>query len=85
MLVDTLVATSTLLLDKEYFTYILNGFSPNYETFITSVTTMSNPITSSELFYLLFIYESRLTHTAHSTSSISGFDSSTNITTYSFP
>lgn len=62
MIFDTLVATGAPLSEKEYVIYLLNGLGPNYETFITFVTTRSKPISSNELYHLLLIHESQLTH-----------------------
>lgn len=57
MLADTLAATGALLLEKEYVTYLLNGLGPSYKSFITSVTTKSDPVTATKLYHLLLIHE----------------------------
>lgn len=82
MLADTLAATGTPLSDKEYVTYFLNGLGPNYEPFITSITTRIEPIHSQELYHLLLIHENRLTHNSRNTTP-SPFEPSANLTTNS--
>lgn len=57
MLTNTLAATRAILSEKEYVTYLLNGLGPSYESFVTSVTTQFDPISSTELFHLLLIHE----------------------------
>lgn len=61
LLADTLAATlGNPFPDKEFVTYLLNGLGPSYESFVTSITTRVEPITSQELYHLLLIHESRM-------------------------
>ncbi|KAF5466062.1 hypothetical protein F2P56_016020 [Juglans regia] len=66
MLVDTLAATGSSISDKEFVTYLLNGLGSNYKSFITSITTRIEPISSYELYHLLLIHESIMAHNTHS-------------------
>ncbi|KAF5451483.1 hypothetical protein F2P56_026589 [Juglans regia] len=61
-LVDSLAATGNPLPDKEVVTYLLNGLGPSNESFITSVTTRAEPLSSQELYQLLLLHESRVSH-----------------------
>ncbi|KAF5463649.1 hypothetical protein F2P56_013801 [Juglans regia] len=61
-LADTLAATGNPLPDKELVTYILIGLGPLYESFVTSITTRSEFVSSHELFQMLLIHESRMAH-----------------------
>ncbi|KAF5469491.1 hypothetical protein F2P56_013558 [Juglans regia] len=61
-LVDSLATIGNTLPDKEIVTYLLNGLGPSYEAFITSVTARADPLSSHELFQLLLINESRVSH-----------------------
>lgn len=79
MLVDTLAATGNPLLDKELITYLLNGLGPSYESFVTSITTRSDPITTLELYHLLLIHESRMSHASRTTASSASFAPSMNL------
>ncbi|KAA8519465.1 hypothetical protein F0562_013721 [Nyssa sinensis] len=63
LLTDYLAATCNLISEKELVSYILNGLGPTYESFLTSITTRSDPLTSHDLYQLLLIHESRLNHT----------------------
>ena len=64
LLADSLAATGNNLSDKELVTYILNGLGPAYETFVTSITTRPSPLNSHELYQLLLIHETRISHNA---------------------
>lgn len=61
---DTLAASGTPLSDKEYVSYLLNGLGPSYESFVISITTHSNSASSTKLFHLLLVHESRMTHSS---------------------
>lgn len=61
-LADMLTATRTPLSDKELMTYLLNGLGSAYESFVTSITTRSDHISSHELYHILLIHESWLNH-----------------------
>ncbi|KAA8525572.1 hypothetical protein F0562_007427 [Nyssa sinensis] len=63
LLVDSLATIGNLISEKELNSYILNGLGPTYESFLTSITTRSDPLTSHDLYQLLLIHESRLNHT----------------------
>lgn len=80
MLSDTIFTTSTPLSDKEFVTYLLNELGPTYETFITSVTTHTYPISSHELYHLLLIQESRMAYTSCSNSIVNSTKPSANLT-----
>lgn len=79
-LVDALTTTSNPLSDKDLVTYLLNGLGPLYESFVTSITTQAEPVSSQELYHLLLIHESRITHTNLNNSSFS-FQTSANAST----
>lgn len=68
-LADTLVATGNPLPDANFVLYLLTCLGPTYESFITSVSTRAEPITSHELFQLLLVHKNRLSHTTRSFSS----------------
>lgn len=82
MLSDTLAATGNPTFDKEFVNYLLNGLGPSYETFVTSITTSSDPITSHELYHLLLIHENRMSHLSQYNSNHSNnpFEPSANLT-----
>ncbi|KAF5466512.1 hypothetical protein F2P56_016430 [Juglans regia] len=67
MLADSLAATGNPLPEKEIVTYLLNGLGQAYEPFITSVTTRADPLSSEELYQLLFIHEARTAHFTRTT------------------
>lgn len=73
---DSLVATDNILLKKEVVTYLLNSLGFTFEFFITLVTTRAEPLTSHELFQLLSIHESCISHQLRASS----FNPSTNLT-----
>ncbi|KAF5465361.1 hypothetical protein F2P56_015377 [Juglans regia] len=75
-LADTLAAIGSPLHDKEVVTYLLSGLGPTYESFVTSVTTRSDPLTTHELYQLLLIHENRMSHNLKNI-----FDPSVNYTT----
>lgn len=77
-LADILASTGSPLPDQDFVTYLLTGLGPSYESFVTSITTRSNPVSSHELFQLLLVHESRL---AHSNRTKSPNDPSVNVTT----
>lgn len=62
LLADSLAATGSPLSDKDLVTYLLNGLGPSYEIFVTSITTRPTPVSFHELYQLLLIHESCLTH-----------------------
>ncbi|KAF5443557.1 hypothetical protein F2P56_036104 [Juglans regia] len=61
-LADTLAATGSPIPEKDLVTYLLTGLGPAYESFVTSVTTRAEPLTSHELYQLLLVQENRLSH-----------------------
>ncbi|KAF5469837.1 hypothetical protein F2P56_010396 [Juglans regia] len=63
-LADILVATGNPFLDKEFVTYLLTGLGSANESFATSVTTRFESLSSHELYQLLLIHESRITHSS---------------------
>ncbi|KAA8519374.1 hypothetical protein F0562_013630 [Nyssa sinensis] len=73
LLADSLAATGNLIFEKELISCILNGLGPTYESFLTSITTRSDPLTSHDLYQLLLIHESRLNHTTTLTTPFSDF------------
>ncbi|KAF5460331.1 hypothetical protein F2P56_020209 [Juglans regia] len=79
MLDDAIAATGNPLPDKEFVTYLLNGLGPLYESFVTSITTRTEPITSNELYHLLLVHESRMTHVSRNTSSLTSLEPSVNL------
>ncbi|KAA8536347.1 hypothetical protein F0562_028825 [Nyssa sinensis] len=79
-LADSLAATGNLISEKELISYILNGLGPTYKSFLTSITTRSDPLTSHDLYQLLLIHESHLNHT---TTLTTPFDFSANFTSSS--
>ncbi|KAF5479349.1 hypothetical protein F2P56_000181 [Juglans regia] len=81
MLANTLASTGNPLPNKEFVTYLLNGLSPSFESFITSITTRAKPITFHELYHLLLIHENRLSHTFRNTSSPTFFTPLANLST----
>ncbi|XP_035544580.1 uncharacterized protein LOC118347977 [Juglans regia] len=81
MLADTLAATGSPLSNKELVTYLLNGLGPSYEPFVTSITTRSDPITPHELYHLLLIHETRLSHNSRNTSPTFSLQPSVNLST----
>lgn len=76
LLADSLAATGNALSDKELVSYLLNGLGPSYEPLITSITTTANPLTTHELYQLLLIQETRLSHITKTTTT--SLDFSTN-------
>ncbi|KAF5462562.1 hypothetical protein F2P56_018556 [Juglans regia] len=68
-LADILATTSNPLPDQEFVTYLLTGLGFAYESFITSVTIRAEPIASHELYQLLLVHESHISHNARSTTS----------------
>ncbi|KAF5481417.1 hypothetical protein F2P56_002068, partial [Juglans regia] len=77
-LADILAVTGSPLNDQDFVSYLLTGLGPSYESFITSVTTRAEPITSHELFQLLLVHESRI---SHNTRSFSSMEPTVNLTT----
>lgn len=69
-LIDSLALTDNNLPDKEAVTYLLNGLGPTYEAFMTSVTKRVDLMSSHQLYQLLLIHESRVTHQNWSTISL---------------
>lgn len=65
---NTLAATSNPLSDKEFVTFLLIGLRFAYESFIISVTTQAEPISSLELYQLLLVHESQMSHIIRNTS-----------------
>lgn len=63
----------------EFVTYLLNGLGPNYDSFVTSITSRTVPITSPQLYHLLLIHESRLSHPSRSPSPQSPFEPTANL------
>lgn len=59
-LADTLAAAGQPLNDFEIGSYILAGLGPEYDPFVTSVTTRVDPLTVDELYGHLLAHESRL-------------------------
>lgn len=78
MLVDTLSSTGNPLPDKYFVTYLLIDLGPSYESFIT---TRVEPISFHELYFLLVIHESKMSHFSSSNSTSHMFELSTNLTT----
>lgn len=63
LLADTLATTENPFSDKEIVNYLLNGLRPLYESFVTSITTIVELVTTQELYHLLLIHESCIIHT----------------------
>lgn len=63
-LVDILAAIGDPLPKQEFVTYLLTGLRSAYESFITSVDTRAEPISSNDLYQLLLVHESRLSQNA---------------------
>ncbi|CAI9759804.1 unnamed protein product [Fraxinus pennsylvanica] len=65
-LANILATTGNPLLEPDFVTYLLTGRGPAYDTFVTSINTQAEPISSTELYQLLLIHESRLSHSSRS-------------------
>ncbi|KAF5442643.1 hypothetical protein F2P56_035282 [Juglans regia] len=63
-LADILAISGNPLPDQDFVTYLLTGLGSAYESFITSITTRAEPISSHELFQLLLVHENRIAHAA---------------------
>ncbi|KAF5443283.1 hypothetical protein F2P56_035852 [Juglans regia] len=78
-LADSIASNGSPLSDKELVTYLLNGLGPSYEFFVLSITTRTEPISFNELYQLLLIHETRLSHNTKPAQS--SFEPSVNLTT----
>lgn len=65
-LANILATACTPLPALEFVTYLLIGLGPSYDSFVTSVTTRVESISSNELYQLLLVHEIRLALSAHS-------------------
>ncbi|KAF5471554.1 hypothetical protein F2P56_008335 [Juglans regia] len=59
LLSDTMTAAGEPHRDSEVVSYILNGLTSDFDSFVISVSTRATPISSAELFNLLLTFESR--------------------------
>ena len=59
-LADTLAAAGQPLNDFEIVSYLLAGLGPEYDPFVTSVTTRVDPLSIDELYDHLLAHENRL-------------------------
>ncbi|KAJ0963639.1 hypothetical protein J5N97_028761 [Dioscorea zingiberensis] len=56
-LADTLVAIGQPLRDEEVITYILTGLDSDFDPFVTSITTRTDPMSLNDLYVHLLSYE----------------------------
>lgn len=80
-LADSLASSGTPLSEKEMITYLLNGLGSYYESYVTSITMRGDPISFYELYQLLLIHETCISH--NNDSSLTSIESSTHFSSVS--
>jgi len=59
---DELVIAGHALHCDEIISYLLSGLENDYDSFVTTITTCTDPVTLEEVYALLLTIESRLLH-----------------------
>jgi len=59
---DELVVAGHALHCDEIISYLLSGLGHDYDSFVTTITTCTNPVTLEEVYTLLLTTKSRLLH-----------------------
>jgi len=59
---NELAVASHALHCDEFISYLLSGLGHNYNSFVSTITARTNPITLEEVYALLLTTESRLQH-----------------------